>query len=83
LKLPTVSGIDVIKALSKKNFKIVGRKGSHVRLKKKLNTKTIIVIVPLHPELKKGTLNAILKTANISRKEFIKLLKDPNELVAG
>jgi predicted RNA binding protein YcfA (HicA-like mRNA interferase family) len=52
-KLPVTSGSEVIKALTKTGFKIVGRKGSHVRLKKKTPTKTYIVIVPLHPEIKK------------------------------
>ena len=34
-KLPVVSGHEVIKALTKAGFEVVGRKGSHVRLKKK------------------------------------------------
>jgi predicted RNA binding protein YcfA (HicA-like mRNA interferase family) len=32
----------------------LGEKGSHVRLKKKASDRTYIVVVPLHPELKKG-----------------------------
>jgi len=78
LKLPVVSGYDVIKALQKKGFKIAGIRGSHVKLKKKINRKTILVIVPLHKELKKGTLNAILRQAGLSRHQFLNLLKDPS-----
>jgi predicted RNA binding protein YcfA (HicA-like mRNA interferase family) len=33
-KLPPLSGRQVVKALSKAGFEVVGRKGSHVRLKK-------------------------------------------------
>jgi len=33
-----------------------------------------IVIIPLHKELKRGTLNSILKKTNISREEFMRLL---------
>jgi predicted RNA binding protein YcfA (HicA-like mRNA interferase family) len=70
-----VSGREVIKALTKIGFTIVGRKGSHVRLKKK-DERTLIVIVPDHRELAKGTLRAILRQANLSREEFLKILRD-------
>jgi len=53
----------------------VGRKGSHVRLKKKTTTKTYIVIVPMHPEIKKGTLKSIIRQSGLSPQEFLKILK--------
>lgn len=34
-RLPVLSGLRVVKALSKAGFQVVGREGSHVRLKKK------------------------------------------------
>ncbi|MGC8939277.1 MAG: type II toxin-antitoxin system HicA family toxin [Candidatus Bathyarchaeia archaeon] len=78
-KLPPLSGRKVVKALSKAGFEIVGRKGSHVRLKKKTPaktpTKTYIVIVPMHPEIKKGTLKSIIRQSGLSPEEFLKLLK--------
>jgi len=74
-KLPLVSGHEAIKALSKAGFKVVGRRGSHVRLKKKTPTKTYIVIVPIHPEIKRGTLNSILRQAGLTREELIKLIQ--------
>jgi predicted RNA binding protein YcfA (HicA-like mRNA interferase family) len=74
-KLPLVSGQKVVKALNKAGFKIVGRKGSHIRLKKKTPTKTYIVIVPLHREIKRGTLKSILRQAGLTKQEFIKLLR--------
>lgn len=74
-KLPLVSGKEVIKALSKAGFQTVGRKGSHIRLKKKTPIKTYIVIVPLHPEIKRGTLKSILRQAGLTTNEFIKLLR--------
>ncbi|WP_456475096.1 type II toxin-antitoxin system HicA family toxin [Candidatus Pyrohabitans sp.] len=45
-----------------------------MRLKKK-NNRTLIVIVPDHKEIEKGTLNSILRQANLSREEFIRLLE--------
>ena len=72
--LPVVSGREVIKALAKIGFKIVGRRGSHVRLKRK-DGKTLIVIVPDHRELARGTLKSILGQAELSREEFLEILK--------
>lgn len=74
VKLPIVSGEETIKALCKAGFKVVRRKGSHVRLEKKTEKGTIKVTVPLHPTLKKGTLRIILKQAGLSIEEFVKLL---------
>lgn len=73
MKLPVVSGRKVIKALTKVSFKIVGRKGSHIRLKKK-DGKTLITVVPDHKELEKGTLKSILRQANLSLEEFLEIL---------
>ena len=68
-----VSGRDVVKALSRAGFIVVGRKGSHIRLKK-TNERTLIVIVPDHRELARGTLKSILRQANLSREQFIELI---------
>jgi len=63
----------VIKALAKIGFTVVGRRGSHIRLKRK-DSKTLIVIVPDHNELARGTLKSVLRQANLSREEFLALL---------
>jgi len=73
--LPIVSGRKVIKALTKAGFQVAGRKGSHVKLKKRVNDKVLIVIVPDHEELARGTLKAILRQANMTRESFLELLK--------
>jgi predicted RNA binding protein YcfA (HicA-like mRNA interferase family) len=72
--LPVVSGRKVIKALTKTGFRVEGKKGSHVKIKKKENGKILIVIVPDHEELAGGTLKSILRQANLSRDEFLTLL---------
>jgi predicted RNA binding protein YcfA (HicA-like mRNA interferase family) len=64
----------VTKALDKAGFVVVGRKGSHIRLKKKAQNRTYIVIVPLHSEIKRGTLKSILRQAGLTTGEFVKLL---------
>jgi len=44
----------MLEVLSKIGFTIVGRKGSHVRLKRRRDKEVLIVIVPMHPELVRG-----------------------------
>ena len=53
MKLPLISGIEVIKRLKSAGFIATRQKGSHVRLEKYANEKTIKLTVPLHAELKK------------------------------
>ena len=73
MKLPIISGLDVIKRLKRVGFIATRQKGSHVRLEKFDGKKTIKITVPLHSELKKGTLNRIVKDAGLTHEEFDKL----------
>ena len=73
--LRKVSGQEAIKVLCNKfGFQITGRKGSHVRLSKTIENGKIGTVIPVHKELKIGTLKAILKQANILEEEFSKFL---------
>ena len=47
MKLPVVSGGDVIKMLEKEGFLVARQRGSHVSLHKKVNDKTLLVVVPM------------------------------------
>ena len=73
MKLPIVSGKDVIRALKKIGYTVVRTKGSHVKLKRGNR----IVIVPLHDEISKGTLLSIIRQAGITKEQLIELLNDP------
>ena len=74
MALPVLSGRKAIKALMKAGFNVEGRKGSHVRLKKRVDGRVLVVVVPDHSELAKGTLRSILRQASLTREEFLKLL---------
>ncbi|MFQ6063071.1 MAG: type II toxin-antitoxin system HicA family toxin [Methanosarcinales archaeon] len=50
-----------MKALKKVGFVVVRQKGSHIRLEKVGMQETINITVPNHKQLKKNTLNRILK----------------------
>ncbi len=69
-KLSVVSGRDAIKALTRLGFAAVCQKGSHVVMTG--NGRTFAV--PLHPELDRGTLRAILREANVSIEAFLDAL---------
>jgi predicted RNA binding protein YcfA (HicA-like mRNA interferase family) len=70
MKLPLISGLETIKRLKKAGFIATRQRGSHVRLEKSEGDKIIKLTVPLHNEMKKGTLNRIIKEAGISLEEF-------------
>jgi len=73
MKLPIISGQELIKFLAKQGFEISSQKGSHVKLKKKTINETIVTIVPLHKRLDPGTLLGILKQSKIERQDLEKL----------
>jgi len=69
-KLPVISGAKLVGVLEKVGFKVVRRKGSHVSLQKGVHR----TVIPLHDELAKGTLMAILKQCGLTRKELESLM---------
>jgi len=70
MRIPLISGLEVIKRLQKFGFIATRQKGSHIRLEKYDGEKTIKLTVPLHPQLKKGTLHHILQDAKLTLEEF-------------
>ncbi|VVB68175.1 HicA toxin of bacterial toxin-antitoxin [uncultured archaeon] len=73
-KLPTTSAKKVIKALEKLGFKVYRQTGSHIHLWNE--ERNLVVTVPNHPELAKGTLISIMKQARLERKDFIAALTE-------
>jgi predicted RNA binding protein YcfA (HicA-like mRNA interferase family) len=75
MKLPALTAEKIIKILIKKNFEIKRRKGSHIQLEDNEGRR---VTVPIHPGRKigRGLLRKIMRDAEISREELIKLLKE-------
>jgi predicted RNA binding protein YcfA (HicA-like mRNA interferase family) len=74
VSLPSISGKKLIKALAKTGFTVECRRESHVKLKKKDGEKVLIVIVPGHTVVAKGTLMSIIRQANITEEQLLKLL---------
>jgi predicted RNA binding protein YcfA (HicA-like mRNA interferase family) len=66
------SGREIVKALHRIGFIVDYQRGSHIFLHNL--EKNISIVVPNHKEIKKGTLNSILKKVNISIKDLKKLI---------
>ncbi|MBI5376159.1 MAG: type II toxin-antitoxin system HicA family toxin [Candidatus Schekmanbacteria bacterium] len=71
VKLPVLSGKELIQILKKDGFQIVRQKGSHVSLQKGVYK----AVVPLHEELAKGTFLGILKQCGLSKEDIADFLK--------
>lgn len=69
-RLRKLSGKEVCKILSKHGFAQIRQKGSHAIMQKPIKNSTITVPVPLHSELKTGTLMSIIRQSGVSRSEF-------------
>ena len=74
MKLPVLSGRDVIKILKKVGFEEKRQKGSHIILVKESKDGRKGVVVPNHKEIDKGTLLEIIRQAGLKREEFLNLL---------
>lgn len=70
-KLPVLSGAEVIKALERLGFANVRQRGSHVVMRRG----GIGTVVPLHREVKTGTLAGILRQAGVTQDEFLGAVK--------
>jgi len=70
-RLPIASGADVIRALERLGFERVRQRGGHVILRRG----NIGCVVPLHREVKTGTLAGLLRQAAVSPDDFIAALK--------
>lgn len=68
----TFSGKQVVKALRRIGYIVDHQRGSHIFMYNIY--KNASVIVPLHSEVKKGTLNSILKKVGLTIDELKKLI---------
>jgi predicted RNA binding protein YcfA (HicA-like mRNA interferase family) len=68
----TFSGDEIVKALRRAGFVVDHQRGSHVFMHNL--ERNISIIVPLHREIKKGTLNSIIKKAGLTLNELKELV---------
>jgi predicted RNA binding protein YcfA (HicA-like mRNA interferase family) len=71
--LPVLKPNEVVRALERAGFEVVRQRGSHVRLKHADGRTTT---VPMHKgtDIDRGLLRHILRDADLSTEDFLKLL---------
>jgi predicted RNA binding protein YcfA (HicA-like mRNA interferase family) len=72
MKLPLLSGRQVLAALARLGFIEVHRKGSHVKMK---HADGRIIVFPFHDEVDRFTLKGALRDADIEIEDFLKEVK--------
>jgi predicted RNA binding protein YcfA (HicA-like mRNA interferase family) len=70
-KLPHVSGADIQRAFERLGFAKVRQSGSHVVMKREGKG----CVVPMHSEVKVGTLAGLLRQAEVASEEFLLALR--------
>jgi predicted RNA binding protein YcfA (HicA-like mRNA interferase family) len=66
-ELPHVSGTEAIRALERLGFVVERQRGSHVMMRRG----SVGCVVPLHRQIKRGTLGGILRQAGVDAEAFI------------
>jgi predicted RNA binding protein YcfA (HicA-like mRNA interferase family) len=61
---------EVVKALNRAGYRVVRQRGSHIFVAKD----DVVVPVPRHDEIKRGTLMAIIAEAGMTKEEFLRLI---------
>lgn len=70
-KLPQVSGAQIQRALERLGFQKVRQSGSHVIMKRESKG----CVVPMHGEVKVGTLAGVLRQAGVAPDDFMEALR--------
>ena len=66
-KYPVLRPQEIIHKLENVGFEFISQKGSH----RKYSNGYDVVIIPMHPEVAKGTLKSILQQAELSLEELL------------
>ncbi|VVB76881.1 HicA toxin of bacterial toxin-antitoxin [uncultured archaeon] len=75
-KLPKLSGADIVKIIVKHfGFTPARQTGCHLILRKFVDGKKVVTVVPMHKEVKVGTPMGILDLGKIDREEFIRKIR--------
>lgn len=70
--LPRLSGLKITKVLTKEfGFSFVRQTGSHVMLRKFVEGRKVVTVVPMHKEVKHGTLMGILDLVGVKKEDFV------------
>ncbi len=72
--LPAISGRQLLRALQRAGFVVLRQKGSHVSLERRTTDGYWRTIVPMHREIRAGTLSDILNQSGLTKDQLRELL---------
>ena len=72
-KLPIISGRETVRKFELVGYRVKRQRGSHIRMKHPSNPKCKPLSVPDHAALGKGLLHKLLRDADMTVEEFLKL----------
>ena len=72
--VPSPSYLAIIRALRRDGWVVVRQRGSHIRLHKHIQERTLKITVPAHRPVKSSTLRQILKQAELELSQFLELV---------
>ncbi len=72
MKLPLLSGREILSALERLGFVEVHRKGSHVKMR---HSDGRVIVFPYHDEVDRFTLKGALRDADIDQEDFLRELR--------
>ena len=72
MKLPLLSGREIVSALERLGFVEVHRKGSHVKMR---HSDGRVIVFPYHNEVDRFTLRGALRDADVDQEDFLRELR--------
>ncbi len=72
MKLPLLSGRQVVAALERLGFREIHRKGSHVKMK---HSDGRLIVFPFHDEVDRYTLKGALRDGGVEIENFLREVK--------
>ena len=72
MKLPLLSGKQVLAALERLGFAEVHRRGSHIKMR---HPDGRMIVFPIHDEVDRFTLRGALRDADVNLDEFLKQVR--------
>ena len=73
-KVPSLSYVEIVRALQRDGWTVVRQRGSHIRLQKRAGGELLKITVPAHRPVKRSTLAHLLKQARLDVDRFLQLL---------
>ena len=80
MKLPLLSGRQVLAALQRLGFAEIHRKGSHLKMEHPDGRR---IVFPYHDEVDRYTLKGALRDATVSVEDFVRNVKGPGAMRQG